>query len=122
MSKPRRYTSDTTRGLTEENWQAKVQAIQKAHPKDDEPLLDLLGDVRAVQKLFKKVEGYLKEIINLGEGDFTTDYWDVTLSKRYREGGLDMDRVREEMGSNWITSYTKDGTEYDELRLKRRKE
>ena len=82
----RKYVSTITKDLTLDNWKDKINLSDMSL--DD--LTDLLGDLKAVEKLGKQVGGYIKEAIYGRMPDDTTEhatrYFAFTINPRVRAG------------------------------------
>ena len=102
--------------LTIANWQEKINL--KELSLDD--LIAIRGDMKALESLGKQVAGFLKEVIQpkMTEDNYENAYFVVTKSQRTRAGGLDEERITNEMGEEWVADHRKPPTEYTELRQK----
>ncbi len=113
----KRYVSPLTKDLTPDNWKDKL--VLKGLSLDD--LTDLLGDLKAMEKFGKAVGGYVKEAVLArmpeGETEYATANFAFALNDRVRAGGLDEDKIREEMGEVWVEDRRKPPIEYTELRM-----
>ena len=115
----RKYISPITRGLTPDNWQDKINLASLSL--DD--VIDLLGDLKAMEAFGKKVGGFIKEAVKAkmpeGETEHIGKHFHIQLNTRVRVGGLNKVKVLEDMGEAWVEEYSNPPTEYVELRLKR---
>ncbi len=115
----RKYISPITSQLTPDNWQEKINLKDMSL----DEMTDLFGDLKAMEALGKKVGGFMKEACKAhlpeGESEFVGSHFQFVLNDRYRAGGLNKDKIAEEMGEDWIEEHTNPGTEYVELRLTR---
>jgi hypothetical protein len=114
-----KYVSPTTEHLTPEDWETQINLSSMTL----DEMVDLLGDLKAMEAFGKKVGGYIKTAIITrmpeDEDEYATDNFFVMRNYRVRAGGLDKDLITEEMGEDWIEEHSKEPTEYAELRLKR---
>jgi len=115
----KKYISPITAGLTPDNWQDKVNPADLSL----DEALDLLGDFKAMVAFGKKLEGFVKEVVKSkmpddDEPEYTGTHWYVQVNHRTRKGGLDKEKITDEMGEDWVEEHSKPNTEYDELRLK----
>ncbi len=83
-------------------------------------LIDMCGDAKAKKSKAEKLEKYLVEAIKsrmeAGGEPEDTKRFTATLSTGERTG-LATDRIKEEMGDNWITAFS-DTTEFTMLKIK----
>lgn len=84
-------------------------------------------DMAEMEKLAKQLRGFLKEVImprlsNNPDEDvnFENDNFTVDVLNRVRAGGLDRDKILEEMGEDWVEEHSKESTEYKEMRIRRK--
>ncbi len=115
----KKYVSPLTSKLTPDNWQEAINL--KDLSLDD--LTDLLGDLKAMEALGKKVGGYVKEAVYGRMPDDTFEHatpnFAFVINERTRKGGLDEAKILDVMGEEWCDEYRKDATEYKELRMSR---
>ncbi len=113
----RKYTSPLTAAITPDNW--KEQLDLPTLSLDD--LTSLVGDFKQMEKLGKKLAGFLKEAITArmpkGETEYFGPYFGVVFNERSRAGALDEDKIKEEMGEDWCEDHRKDPIEYTEMRV-----
>ena len=113
----KKYISPLTAGLTPENWK---ERINPADMTLDETM-ELLKDLKTMEAFGKKVGGFLKEVVKGkmpdGEMEYTGSRFIVNLNERSRSGGLDKDKILEEMGEEWCEDRMKPDIEYVEVRL-----
>lgn len=111
--------SKYTDNLTSDNWQEKLQPKHMSL----EDALDAFGDVKIQLSLYKKLEGFMKEVVKSkmpeGETEYTGLHFMVVLNERSRAGGLNKELLTEEFGQDWIEEHSKEPTEYVEVRLTR---
>ena len=107
------YRSKKTEKLTQDNF--KEILTSKDMSLDELSLIN--RDVNERQKLDKKVEGLSKEILqaNSEDDELHTSHYDLAWVWRERAGGLDLERLEEDMGPQFIEKYRKDPTEYQVL-------
>jgi len=116
----KKYTSPITATLTPDNWQEKINLADLSL--DD--ALDLLGDLKAMEAFGKKIGGFMKQAVRAKMPDdeeepiYANERWQVAVNLRSRKGGLDEDKITEDMGTEWVEDHRKPPTEYEELRLK----
>ncbi len=115
----KKYTSSITGGLTPDNWKDKINLSDLSL--DD--LTDLLGDLKAMEALGKKVGGFIKEAVygRMPDDVFehATNNFAFVINERTRAGGLNREKITEEMGEDWVVEYSNPSTEYRELRMSR---
>lgn len=115
----KKYISPLTSGLTPDNWQEKIN-LQDLSLDD---LTDLLGDLKAMEALGKKVGGFVKEAVygRMPEDVFehATNNFAFVINDRTRAGGLNKEKILEEMGEDWVEEHSNPPTEYKELRMSR---
>lgn len=113
----RKYVSSITKDLTLGNWKDKINLPDMSL--DD--LTDLLGDLKAVEKLGKQVGGFIKEAIygRLPDDvtEHATDNFTFAINNRVRAGSLDKVKITEEMGEEWVIEHSGPPIEYKELRM-----
>lgn len=112
----KKYNHALTKDLTPDNWQEKVNL--DALTVDD--LVDLLADMRKMEAFGKRLGGFLKEVIRTRCPDmdeYDSPHFVVTFNPQYRAGGLDTDRIMEEMGEEWVEEHRKEGTEFVTIKL-----
>ncbi len=113
----KRYVSPLTQHLTPENWKDKLNLAELSL----DGLTDLLGDLKAMEKFGKVLGGYIKEAVLARVPECTTEYatenFAFVLNDRVRVGGLDEDKIRDEMGEVWVEDRRKPPIEYTELRM-----
>ena len=113
----KKYKHELTKELTPDNWQEKLNLAALS----TDNLVDIFGDMKNMEKLGKKVAGYLREIINAkmpdGEDEYDSSYFHIQRNFRERAGSLDKELILEDMGEDWVADHTKEGTEYTELRI-----
>jgi len=115
----KKYVSPLTAGLTPDNWQEHVNLASMSL----DETMDLLGDFKAMEAFGKKLGGFLKEAVKSkmpeDEMEYTGTHFYVVLSERTRVGGLDKERITEEMGEDWVEEHSKEATEYIQMNLNR---
>ena len=115
----KKYEHPLTKTLTPDNWKDELNLSALSL----EDLSTLLGDFKAMEAFGKKVGGFIKEIVKgrmpEGEDEFDGPVFHIQRNHRFRAGGLDRDRIQEDMGEEWVEEYSKEGTEYDEIRVTR---
>jgi len=113
----KKYVSTITKDLTLDNWKDKIDLTDMSL--DD--LTDLLGDLKAVEKLGKQVGGYIKEAIYGRMPDDVTEHatsnFAFVINDRVRAGGLNKEKIIEDMSEEWVIDHTNAPTEYKELRM-----
>ncbi len=116
----KKYTHELSSQLTPKNWQEKLNL--KALSLDE--LVSIFGDMKKQEGFSKKLAGYLREIILArmpeGEDEYDGTFWELERSFAPRIGDLDIDRITEEMGEQWVENHRKDSTEVTTLRSKRK--
>lgn len=115
------YRSPLTKDITRDNWKEVLMPKLKSMTVDE--IMALRYDMGEMEKLGKQLSGLLKEILIARLGDsmeYESDTIGLALSRvvQYRAGGLDRDRILEDMGQNFVDNYTKDGTEYEVMTIK----
>lgn len=114
----RKYASPLTAKLTPDNWDEHVNVASMSL--DD--ILDLMGDLKKMEALAKKVGGFAKEALKAkmppGDTEFVGSNFQVQLNDRVRKGGLNRDLITEEMGEEWVEDHSNPPTEYTEVRVK----
>ncbi len=115
----KKYDHPLTKTLTPDDWKDQLNLDQLST--DD--LTTLLGDFKAMESFGKKVGGFMKELIKArmpeGEDEYDGPVFHIQRNHRVRAGGLDRDRITEDMGEEWVENYSKDPTEFDEIRITR---
>ena len=85
-------------------------------------LTDLWGDMKKMEAIGKKLGGFLNQVCRArlpeGETEYYGSRWGFELAERERKGGLDEEKILEEMGEAWVEQHRKPPTEYVEMRLK----
>jgi len=113
----RKYASTLTSKITPDNW--KDQINLKDLDLDD--LTDLIGDFKTMEKLGKQLGGFLKEAFRArlpeDEDFYEGTHFQIQFNPRARLGGLDEERITEEMGEDWVATHRKPGIEYTEMRV-----
>lgn len=113
----KKYISPLTAKLTPDNWQEKLNLPTLSL----EDRIDLLGDFKSMLKFAKIMEGYLKEAVRAAmpedEMEYVGHHFAIQINHRIRKGGYDVDRMKEDMGEDWIAQYEKEPVEYDEMRV-----
>ncbi len=113
----KKYISPMTASLTPDNWK---ELIQPTSMTLDETMA-LLKDLKTMEAFGKKVGGFLKEVVKgkmpEGEMEYVGTRFIVNLNDRSRSGGLDKDKILEEMGEAWCEDRMKPDIEYTEVRL-----
>ena len=114
------YLSKITGTLTLKNWEDKLTTKKLS----TDELARIAYDLNQRQKRDKKMEGYVKELLRpsipndpLQDMELSTADVRLVLIDRERAGGLDKDRIQEEMGDNWVAKFSKDPIEYQEFRM-----
>lgn len=115
----KKYAHPLSKELNPDNWKDKINLKELTL----EELIDLEGDMKQMEKLGKALGGFLKEAIRarMPEDETAwqgTVYW-VEFSEGYRQGGLDKDKLLEDYGEEWLAGYTKEGTEFTTMRVRR---
>lgn len=111
-----KFISPLTKELSLANWKEKIDL--KALSLDE--MTDLLGDLRNLEKLGKKVGGFIKEAVYARvdrEKPTRAGHYEVVVNHVVRKGGLDEAKIIDDMGEEWLAAYRKDDIEYDEVRL-----
>ncbi len=118
----KKYVSPITAGLTMDNWESRINLSDMSL----DSLIDLLGDLKAMEALGKKVGGFLREAVGgkmpEDEIEYYGTHFSIVLNECSRAGGLDKDKITEEMGVDWVEEHSKPLIEYTELRIKPRVE
>lgn len=113
-----KYVSPITKTLTLNNWREKIHLDDLSVPE----MIDLMADCRKIQKLGKAVDGYMKEAIRArlpeGETEAHSDFFEIEIEFCERAGGLDKDRILEEMGEEWVAEHSKDPTEFEKVTIR----
>lgn len=113
----KKYVSPLTKELTPDNWKDKINLKDMSL----DEMTELLADLKAMEALGKKIGGFMKEAVKArmpeGEMEYVGGSFTVTLNERSRAGGLDEDKITEEMGEGWVEDHRKPPIEYTELRL-----
>lgn len=119
-----KYLTKVTKQLDNNNWQEKLDL--KKTPLEE--LGRVIKDARDVQKLFEKVEGYLKQVVSARiEYDEPLEisipgsnelYLEVTKTQGSRAGGLDVDRLLEDYGPEFVEKYRKEASTFDVISTK----
>ncbi|KKN65450.1 hypothetical protein LCGC14_0481700 [marine sediment metagenome] len=113
----KRYISPITKELTPTDWKDKINLSDMSL----DEMTELLADLKVMEAMGKKVGGYMKEAVKArmpeGEMEYIGARFIVTLNDRLRSGGLDGDKILEEMGEDWCEERMKPDIEYTELRL-----
>jgi hypothetical protein len=114
----RKYLSAVTKDLTVDNWEEKIDLNQLSL--DD--MTDLLGDLKALEKLGKNAGGYLKEAVKarMPEDEYDGPHYHLVRAHRIRSGGLNEAKLVEDMGEEWVEGYRQPPIEYEELRVTRK--
>ena len=114
----KKFTSPLTSTLTPDNWKDKINLQDMSL----DEMVNLMGDARTMQKLGKLLDGFMKEAVMArmpeGEDEYATDYWEIYVEEKERAGGLNRDKILEEMGEDWVFDHTKDPTEYFQVSCK----
>lgn len=117
----KKYVSPITSELTPDNWK---DLINPADLSLDEAL-DILGDFKAMMAFAKKLEGYMKQVTrakmpedDFNEPEYTGTHFSISVAQRSRVGGLDKDKITEEMGEEWVEEHSKPATEYEVISVK----
>lgn len=118
----KRYTHALTDKLNPETWKEVLNL--DALSQDD--LVNIFGDMKAMESFSKKVAGFLREVIVSrmpeDEDEYDSSFFHIQRNYRERAGGLDKDLIIEDMGEDWVENHTKEPTEYVELRITRLEE
>jgi hypothetical protein len=112
----KKYTHPLTKDLTPDNWKDKLNLDDLSV--DD--LIELLKDLRAMENFGKKLGGFLKEVIKVrceGQEEYEGRKLWAFFKEGYREGGLDVELITEEMGEEWVENHRKEGTEFVTIKL-----
>jgi len=113
----KKYSSALTATITPDNWEDKLQMRNLSL--DD--ITNLIGDFKAMEKLGKMLTGYLKVAararIPEDEDSYAGPNWALTFNPRSRAGGLDEEKITEEMGEAWTEDHRKPPIEYTEMRV-----
>ena len=76
-----------------------------------------------MESLGKKVGGFIKEAVygRMPEDvyEHATTNFAFVISERTRAGGLNKEKILEDMGEDWVEEHTNAPTEYKELRMSR---
>ena len=117
----KKYVHPLTAGLTPENWKDKLNLNDLTV--DD--LLELLKDMRSMENFGKKLGGFLKEIIKarcegMPEYDGRTIF--ALFNESHRDGNLDLDKITEEMGEEWVEDHRKEGSDFITIKLAMKEE
>jgi len=115
----KKYAHPITSSLTPDNWQDKINLNALSL----EDLVEIFGDMKAMENFGKKLSGYLKEVIKArmpeGEDEFDSTHFHIQRNFRTRAGGLDGAKILEDMGEEWVEDHSQDSTDYVELRCTR---
>lgn len=118
----KKYESTVTAGLTPSNWEEKIN-LQELSLDD---MLDLLGDLKKMEAMGKKLGGFMKEAVKArmpeGETEYDCPRWAVALKDCSRKAALDEDKIVADMGEDWMEERRKPNIEYTELRLTRKED
>ncbi len=118
----KRYTHALTDKLNPETWKDLLNL--DALSQDD--LVNIFGDMKAMESFSKKVAGFLREVIVSrmpeDEDEYDSSYYHIQRNYRERVGGLNRDLILEDMGEIWVDGHTQPSTEYVELRITRLEE
>ncbi len=114
----KKYNSPLTAGITPDNWEEKINLSELSL--DD--MVDLLGDFKAMESMGKKLGGFMKEVVKarMPDDEYENARWIAIKNQRSRKGGMNEERLTEDMGEDWVESYRKPNIEYEELRLSRK--
>lgn len=115
MSK--KYASALTSTITPDNWEEKLELPKLSL--DD--ITDLIGDFKRMEALGKKLTGYLKTAARarmpIDEDFYEGPNWALQFNPRSRAGGLDEEKILEDMGEEWTEAHRKPPIEYTEMRV-----
>lgn len=113
----RKYLSVHTQGMTLENWRQRMPDVIET--------LDLMCpvayDMHQLGKLSERVLKYLRPILKdrLPVGPSTTDTELVIVQRipRKREGGIDVEKLERDMGTEFVNRYRKGDVKFDEFQF-----
>ncbi len=115
----RKYVSPITAGLTPEGWQEKINLNNMTL----DEMMDLWGDLKAMEAMGKRVGGYMKEACRVrlpdGETEFIGTTFQFTVTPGSREAELSKEKCLEEFGQDWIDDHLKARIKFDVFRLTR---
>jgi hypothetical protein len=113
----KKYASALTSTITPDNWEDKLQMSKLSL--DD--ITNLIGDFKAMEKMGKMLSGYLKVAararIPEDEDFYEGPNWALQFNPRSRAGGMDEEKILEDMGEEWTEDHRKPPIEYTEMRV-----
>lgn len=113
----KKYQSPITAKLTPDNWQELLNPQQVSV----DELITVCFDMRKMQSMSKKIDGYLKQAIcaRLPDDEYATSLFDIVRNEdNIRVGNIDVDRLLEDMGQNFVAKYRKESSPYTTLSIK----
>jgi hypothetical protein len=108
-----RWTDDLTPGSFKEELHLEALSADE--------LISVLYDARQMQNFGKNLGEYVRDIINpkfKGQEEHETDIFDVKFDYQVRKGNMDVERLEDEMGIDWVDSHRVDGSEFTVIRIK----
>ena len=114
----RKYKSSVTAKLTADNWQEIINL--KTMSRDD--MLDLFGDMKAMEKLGKKIQGFMREalIARMPKGESSQENNNFSIEVTESSGRVTLDgaRILEDMGEQFVQKYSNTGEDFVTVKLK----